>query len=207
MGHATIKAMALALALNLALAVPGAVAGEPTEIVKGVVDGVLNVLNNPAYQGPAHKNQRRQLMKEMVDRRFDYREMAKRSLGPTWRTLSHAQQEEFVRLFGELLEASYSDKIEKYSAHIRIDYVGENVDEDYAEVRTVVLRANDRIPFTYRLINDSEGWMVYDVSIEGVSLVSNYRSQFSRIIHESSYPELVRRLRTKVNELQNTGGA
>jgi len=207
MGHATIKAMALALSLNLALAVSGAVAGEPTEIVKGVVDGVLNVLNNPAYQGPAHKNQRRQLMKETVDRRFDYREMAKRSLGPTWRTLGHAQQEEFVRLFAELLEASYSDKIEKYSANIKIDYVGENVDEDYAEVRTVVLRANDRIPFTYRLINDSEGWMVYDVSIEGVSLVSNYRSQFSRIIHESSYPELVRRLRTKVTELHNTDGA
>jgi len=207
MGHATIKAMALALTLNLALAVSGAVAGEPTEIVKGVVDGVLNVLNNPAYQGPAHKNQRRLLMKETVDRRFDYREMAKRSLGPTWGTLSHAQREEFVHLFAELLEASYSDKIEKYSTNIRIDYVGENVDEDYAEVRTVVLRANDRIPFTYRLINDSEGWMVYDVSIEGVSLVSNYRSQFSRIIHESSYPELVRRLRTKVNELENNGGA
>ena len=207
MGHATIKAMALALTLNLALAVSGAVAGEPTEIVKGVVDGVLNVLNNPAYQGPAHKNQRRQLMKETVDRRFDYREMAKRSLGPTWGTLGHAQREEFVRLFAELLEASYSDKIEKYSANIKIDYVGEEVDEDYAEVRTVVLRANDRIPFNYRLINDSEGWMVYDVSIEGVSLVSNYRSQFSKIIHESSYAELMRRLRTKVNELQNTGGA
>jgi phospholipid transport system substrate-binding protein len=207
MVHATIKALALALCLNLILAVSGAMAGEPTEIVKGVVDGVLNVLNNPAYQGPAHKNQRRQLMKEMVDRRFDYREMAKRSLGPTWRTLSHAQQEEFVRLFAELLEASYSDKIEKYSANIKIDYVGENVDEDYAEVRTVVLRANDRIPFNYLLLNDAEGWMIYDVSIEGVSLVSNYRSQFSRIIHEASYTELVRRLRTKVNELHNSGGA
>jgi len=207
MGHATIKAMALALCLNLALAVSGAVAGEPTEIVKGVVDGVLNVLNNPAYQGPAHKSQRRRLMKETVDRRFDYREMAKRSLGPTWGTLGQAQREEFVRLFAELLEASYSDKIEKYSANIKIDYVGEEVDEDYAEVRTMVLRANDRIPFNYRLINDSEGWMIYDVSIEGVSLVSNYRSQFSRIIHESSYTDLVRRLRTKVNELQNTGGA
>ena len=207
MGHATIKAMALALCLNLALAVSGAVAGEPTEIVKGVVDGVLNVLNNPAYQGPAHKSQRRRLMKETVDRRFDYREMAKRSLGPTWGTLGQAQREEFVRLFAELLEASYSDKIEKYSANIKIDYVGEEVDEDYAEVRTMVLRANDRIPFNYRLINDSEGWMIYDVSIEGVSLVSNYRSQLSRIIHESSYTDLVRRLRTKVNELQNTGGA
>jgi phospholipid transport system substrate-binding protein len=207
MVHATIKAMALALSLNLALAVSGAVAGEPTEIVKGVVAGVQSVLNNPTYQGPAHRNQRRRLMKEMVDRHFDYQEMAKRSLGSTWRTLSHGQQEEFVRLFAKLLEASYSDKIEKYSAHIKIDYVGEDVDEDYAEVRTVVLRANDRIPFNYLLLNDAEGWMVYDVSIEGVSLVSNYRSQFSRIIHESSYPELVRRLRTKVNELQATGGA
>jgi phospholipid transport system substrate-binding protein len=205
--HLTLKTMVLALAFNLALAGSGAAADQPTEIVRGVIASIQEILRNPAYQGPGQRNQRRRLIKQTVDRHFDYQEMAKRSLGATWRNLSSSQRQEFVRLFAELLEASYSDKIEKYAGNVKIDYVGDNLEEDYAEVRTVVVRANDRIPFSYRLLNEDGRWMVYDVVIEGVSLVSNYRSQFSRIMHESSYSELVRRLRTKVNELRVTGGA
>ena len=88
---------------------------------------------------------------------------------------------------------------------MRIDYTGEILSGDNAEVRTVVVKANDRIPLNYRLMNEGGTWKVYDVVIEGVSLVSNYRSQFSRIIHESSYAELVRRLKTKVSELTRAG--
>jgi phospholipid transport system substrate-binding protein len=201
--HLTIKALALALALNLVLAVPGALAEQPIEVVKHVIDQALDILRNPGMG----KSERRRQVKQAVDRHFDYREMAKRSLGPTWRNLSGSQQDEFVRLFAELLEASYSDKIEKYASRVRIDYTGQSLDGEYAEVRTVVVRPNDKIPLSYRLLNESGTWMVYDVTIEGVSLVSNYRSQFSRIIHESSYAELVRRLRNKVQELQATGGA
>jgi phospholipid transport system substrate-binding protein len=207
MWQATIKTLALGLALNLVLAVSGAQAGQPTEIIKGVLDQVQEILRNPAYQGPAQKSQRRRLIKQAVDRRFDYQEMARRSLGSTWGSLSSSQRNDFVRLFAELLEASYSDKIEKYAGNVKMDYIGESLDEDYAEVRTLVVRANDRITFSYRLLKEGGGWKIYDVVIEGVSLVSNYRSQFSRIIHESSYPELVRRLKNKVNELQATGGA
>jgi phospholipid transport system substrate-binding protein len=203
--HLTIKTLGLALALNLALAGSAAANGEPTEIVKGVIARVQELLRDPALQ--QDKAQRRRLIKEAVDRHFDYREMAKRSLGAAWRNLGGAQREEFVRLFAELLEASYSDKIEKYAGNVKIDYLGDSTEEDYSEVRTVVVRANDRIPFNYRLLNEDGTWMVYDVVIEGVSLVSNYRSQFSRIIHESSYGELVRRLRNKVRELRATGGA
>jgi phospholipid transport system substrate-binding protein len=203
--HLTIKTLGLALALNLALAGSAAANGEPTEIVKGVIARVQELLRDPALQ--QDKAQRRRLIKETVDRHFDYREMAKRSLGAAWRNLGGAQREEFVRLFAELLEASYSDKIEKYAGNVKIDYLGDSTEEDYSEVRTVVVRANDRIPFNYRLLNEDGTWMVYDVVIEGVSLVSNYRSQFSRIIHESSYGELVRRLRNKVRELRATGGA
>jgi phospholipid transport system substrate-binding protein len=131
--------------------------------------------------------------------------MAKRSLGPQWGKLSAGQQSEFVRLFAELLEASYSDKIERYAQRVKIDYTGEVMDGQYAEVRTVVVRPNDRIPLNYRLLNEGGTWKVYDVVIEGVSLVSNYRSQFSRILNESSYAELLRRLKTKVTE-QRQGG-
>jgi phospholipid transport system substrate-binding protein len=193
-----IRILVLALVLALGLS-SGVVAGPPTDVVKGTVDEVIRILSDPALKAPSQKDRRRQLVKQAVDRHFDYEEMAKRSLGHPWRSLSRAQQNEFVRLFGELLEASYSDKIERYTNE-KVNFTGENQDEGYAEVRSVILRKNDRIPMDYRLIETSSGWMVYDVVIEGVSLVSNYRSQFRRIIQESSYAELVRRLRVKVQE-------
>ncbi len=199
----TVKALALALTFNLALAVSGAWAAQPLQVVKSVIENALNTLNNTSIP----ESQRRSVVKAMVDRHFDYQEMAKRSLGNTWRTLSRGQQDEFVRLFAQLLEASYSDKIEKYAKRVKIDYVGESVDGNYAEVRTVVVRPNDRIPLSYRLLNEDGTWKVYDVTIEGVSLVSNYRSQFRRIISESSYASLVQRLRNKVQTLRVSGGA
>jgi phospholipid transport system substrate-binding protein len=194
------KAFGLLTILSLALTVNVALAADPTTVTKQVIEKALDILNDPSLAGPALKHQRFQTVKQLVDRHFDYREMAKRSLGSTWNKINSGQQNEFVNLFAELLEASYADKIDRYAKRVRIDYTGESVDGAYAEVRTVVVRPNDRIPISYRLLNESGTWRVYDVTIEGVSLVSNYRSQFSRIISESSYANLVNRLRTKVNE-------
>ena len=201
MSSLLIKSVVLSLTLQLLVGVAGVWAGPPTEIARQVIEKALDILQNPSYHGEA----RRQMVKRIVDPHFDYQEMAKRSLGPTWGTLNASQRQEFVQLFAQLLEASYSDKIEKYAQRVKIDYNGEILDGDTAEVRTMVVRANDRIPLNYRLLNEGGTWKVYDVVIESVSLVSNYRSQFSRIIHESSYAELVRRLKTKVSELTRTG--
>jgi phospholipid transport system substrate-binding protein len=201
MSSLLIKSVVLGLTLQLVVGVAGVWAGPPTEIARQVIEKALDILQNPSYQGEA----RRQKVKRLVDPYFDYQEMAKRSLGPTWGKLNATQRQEFVQLFAQLLEASYSDKIEKYAQRVKIDYTGEILDGETAEVRTMVVRANDRIPLNYRLLNEGGTWKVYDVVIEGVSLVSNYRSQFSRIIHESSYAELVRRLKTKVSELTKTG--
>jgi phospholipid transport system substrate-binding protein len=183
------------------LGAAGAWAGPPTDIAKQVIERALDALKDPSSQGEA----RRQKVKRIVDPYFDYQEMAKRSLGPAWGKLSAGQRQEFVALFSQLLEASYSDKIEKYAQRVKIDYTGEILSGDNAEVRTVIVKANDRIPLNYRLLNEGGTWKVYDVVIEGVSLVNNYRSQFSRIIHESSYAELVKRLKTKVSELTRAG--
>jgi phospholipid transport system substrate-binding protein len=201
MSRSLIKNLILAMALLLMMGPSAAWAGPPTEVTKNVIGQALNILNNPAYG----KSEKRRMVKSIVDPHFDYREMAKRSLGATWGSIGAGQRDEFVRLFSDLLESSYSDKIEKYAKNVRIDYTGEILDGQYAEVRTVVVKPNDRIPLNYRLLNEGGTWKVYDVVIEGVSLVSNYRSQFSRIIHESSYAELVNRLRTKVSELKRTG--
>jgi phospholipid transport system substrate-binding protein len=196
-----IRTVIFGLALNLMVGASGAWAGQPTEVVKHVIEKALDIIQNPSYSGEA----RRQMVKGIVDPHFDYREMAKLSLGPTWNSLSSGQQDEFVRLFAELLEASYSDKIERYAQRVKIDYTGEIPMGNRAEVRTVVVKPNDRIPLNYRLMQEDGTWKVYDVVIEGVSLVSNYRSQFRRILHQSSYADLVRRLRTKVSELKRTG--
>jgi phospholipid transport system substrate-binding protein len=188
------------LTLQLLMGAAGAWAGPPTDTVKQVIERALDALKEPGSS-----EARRQKVKRIVDPYFNYQEMAKRSLGPNWGKLSPGQRQEFVALFSQLLEASYSDKIEKYAQNVRIDYTGEIPSGDTVEVRTVVVKANDRIPLNYRLMDEGGTYKVYDVIIEGVSLVSNYRSQFSRIIHESSYTELVKRLRTKVSELTRTG--
>jgi phospholipid transport system substrate-binding protein len=189
------------LTLQLLMGAAGAWAGPPTDIARQVIEKALDALKETGSTAEA----RRQKVKRIVDPYFDYQEMAKRSLGPAWGKLSSGQRQEFVALFSQLLEASYSDKIEKYAQRVQINYTGEILEGDYAEVRTVVVKANDRIPLNYRLMNEGGTWKVYDVIIEGVSLVSNYRSQFSRIIHESGYAELVKRLKTKVSELTRTG--
>ncbi len=196
-----IRSAIFGLTLQLLVGVAGAWAGPPTDIARQVIEKALDALNDPSSKGEAL----RQKVKRIVDPYFDYQEMAKRSLGPAWGKLSAAQRHEFVALFSQLLEASYSDKIEKYAQRVKINYTGEVLEGNYAEVRTVVVKANDRMTLNYRLMNEGGTWKVYDVVIEGVSLVSNYRSQFSRIIHESGYAELVKRLKTKVSELTRAG--
>ncbi len=196
-----IRSAILWLTLQLLVGAAGAWAGPPTEIVRQVIEKSLDILKNPAYQeagkapeGQGHRGPALRLP-------GNGQALPGTHLGKPQRRPAA----EFVQLFSQLLEASYSDKIEKYAQRVKIDYTGEILSGDNAEVRTVVVKANDRIPLNYRLLNEGGTWKVYDVVIEGVSLVSNYRSQFSRIIHESSYAELVRRLKTKVSELQRTG--
>jgi len=198
----SLKILTLALTFILTAMAGLALAGSPTEAVKGTVDEVIRLLSNPALKDPSQKSRILRQVRQVVDRRFDYEEMAKRTL-PNWNRLNASQRREFVTLFSELLATSYADKLAKYSGE-KVAYQGDRMDGDVAEVDTVLLRRNDRIPINYRLINKSD-WAVYDVVIEGVSLVNNYRSQFTRVIGESSYEDLVRRLQNKVEEQRRAG--
>jgi phospholipid transport system substrate-binding protein len=197
-----LKVLSVTLTLIMLGTAGLAVAETPTDAVKGTVDQVIRLLSTPALKDPGQKNRILQQVRQVVDRRFDYEEMAKRSLS-NWNQLSSTQRRDFVTLFSELLATSYADKLAKYSGE-KVTYAGDRVEGDLAEVKTLLLRSNDRIPINYRLINKSQ-WMVYDVVIEGVSLVNNYRSQFARVIGESSYAELVRRLQAKVDEQRRAG--
>ena len=128
---------------------------------------------------------------------FDWREMASRSLGRHWLPRTEAERDEFVQVFGDLVNRAYITQLERYSGEA-IKYVSERVEGDLAAVSTrFVTKQSQEIPVDYRLINRNGRWRVYDVGVEGVSLVNNYRSQFDKVIRTSSYPELVKRLRDK----------
>lgn len=172
----------------------------PTDDVKKTVDEVVRIV---ASKEMKHNDQkRRQALKKTISAVFDYSEMAKRSLGKHWNQRTAAEKKRFAELFATLLENSYAGKIESYNNE-RIVYLKENVEGDHAEVKSKVVTAKrDEFTLDYRMINQNGKWMAYDVVIEGVSLVSNYRTQFNKIISSGGYAELVKKLETKTDELK-----
>ena len=170
----------------------------PTVQVKGTIDQVLDILKDPALKGPEKEEVRGEQMKKVIYARFDFPEMAKRSLGLHWRKRTAQEQKEFVALFADLLERSYRKKIERYTDQ-EIIYTKEEVDNKYGVVTTEIAdkRENLEIPVEYRVIRHDNQWKVYDVVIDGISLIGNYRSQFNRIIQRGSYDELVQKMRVK----------
>ena len=124
------------------------------------------------------------------------------TLGKHWNQRTQAERTQLTDIFATLLDNSYLSKIESYNNE-KIVYLKETIDGNYAEVKSKVITANrDEYSLDYRLLNENGKWMVYDVVIEGVSLVSNYRTQFSRIINNNGYNELIKKLQTKISELE-----
>jgi phospholipid transport system substrate-binding protein len=179
----------------------GADAGIPTDQIRGSTDQVLRLVRDPALKGPDRAAERRRQIRAVADQVFDWQETGKRALGRHWQPLRPEQRQEFSTLFADLVERSYVSKIDAYSGE-KILYVGEAVDADQATVRTkLVTKAQTEIPIDYRLQKEGDRWRVYDVAIEGVSLVSNYRSQFNRIIAQSGFDSLIEKMRTKQDEM------
>jgi phospholipid transport system substrate-binding protein len=194
--------VAMLAVMGLVAAPAAAAAGVPTDQLRGSVERVLKTLDDPALRGEGKVGERRVAVRKIANDIFDFGEIAKRSMARHWQPLSEAQRNEFVGLFADLLERSYISKIETYGGE-KIQYTAERADGEYATVSTKIVTKNGtEVPVDYRLIKRSgDRWLVYDVSIEGVSLVSNYRTQFNKIIQTSSYNELVSKLRNKQDEL------
>jgi phospholipid transport system substrate-binding protein len=171
---------------------------EPMEAIKQTTDKVLSIAANPALKPPSKTTEREKLIRQAVDERFDWEEMARRALATHWAKRTPQERKEFVPLFSDLLERTYMKKVEDYSGE-KVLYEGETKDGDYATAKVkIVTKKNQDIPVEYRLKKEGDNWLVYDVSISGVSLVNNYRTQFNSIISQSSYENLVKRLREKV---------
>lgn len=172
----------------------------PTEDVKKTVDEVVRIVADKELK--KNEKKRRQALKKAISTIFDYSEMAKRSLGKHWNVRSATEKKQFAELFATLLENSYASKIESYNNE-KIVYIKEITEDDHAEIKSkVVTAARDEFTLDYRLFKQNGKWMVYDVVIEGVSLVSNYRSQFNKIITANGYDRLVKKLQSKNEELE-----
>jgi phospholipid transport system substrate-binding protein len=186
------------LSFLLLLPCQSAHAGIPTDQLKQSIDAVLAVLKNKELRQPGKEVERRAEIRKIVSDRFDFREMARSALALNWRQRTPGEKKEFVSLFGDLIEDDYIRKVERYSGE-KVEYVDEFVYDHNALVRTkVITKTNTEIPIDYMLLKKGAKWWVYDVKIEGVSLVNNYRTQFEDVIDSSSYKDLVSRLKEKV---------
>jgi len=173
----------------------------PLEQVRETVSGIIGVMQNKEFDKPALKTARRDKIMAYVTQRFDFEEMSRQTLGAKWRDLSPEQRKEFAHLFSELLKNTYIGRVEAYSDE-EVKYDREVFDGDQqskAMVYTKVVKNNQEIPINYKLMARKGEWFVYDVMIEGVSLIRNYRTEFSRILNQEQYSGLVKRLQEKID--------
>jgi phospholipid transport system substrate-binding protein len=186
----------IALCLGVTLSPSTATAVTATEVVKSSMEQVVRVLEDKELKKADRVIERRQQLQKIFNDRFSYEEMSKRSLGAHWNKLNETQRQQFVDLFRQLLARSYTGTIESYSGE-QVQYLSERNEGDYAEVRTKLLSHKGEIPIDYRLFSQSGEWRVYDIVVDGISMVSNYRAQFTHIIRTSSYDDLVEKLQNK----------
>lgn len=195
------RALTSALVLPLLFAAP-AMAGAPTDQLKTSIDQVIKVVEDPTLKSDPNPAKRRTAVREVAANTFDFGEAAKRALGKHWQSLSEKDRQEFTGLFADLLERGYVNRIEEYSGE-KIVYSGESMDGDTATVKTrFTTKKGTEIPVDYRMLKKGDKWLVYDVNVEGLSLVGNYRGQFNKIIETSSYQDLVKRMKARADDFQ-----
>jgi phospholipid transport system substrate-binding protein len=194
----SLRLPALLVSLAVAtVAAPPAWAGAPTEQLRAQVERVLTVLQDPELKKEDKARERRATLRSIANDIFDFTETARRALGQHWAARTPAEREEFVQLFADLLERAYMSKVETYGGE-KVQYTGDTVDGDQATVKSKIVTPNGTVvPIEYRMLRKGDRWLVYDVVIEGVSLVANYRTQFNRIIQTSSFEELVKKMKSR----------
>lgn len=176
-----------------------------TEGLKATIDQVINVVTDPQYKND--RSTRRSKMKGIIFPKFNFLEMGKRSLGKkSWKARTPEERKAFIDVFGKLLENSYANKLENFSDE-KINYLDEIIKGKYAMVKTEVVRKNDSVSIDYKLIEGQSEWLIYDITVEGVSLIKNYRSQFGKVMHNDSFEVLMDKLNAKVKKLESGNNA
>jgi phospholipid transport system substrate-binding protein len=172
-------------------------AGVPAEQIQSAIEKVVSILKDPALKTESKKKERLDQLRQVIYSKFDFAEMAKRSLGSQWQRRRPEEQQQFVKLFTEMIENAYMDNLVAYNGE-KVTITNEKLDHEYAEVETkIVNNKGEEYAVNYKLRQASSDWKIYDVVIENISLVNNYRAQFSRVIARSSFEELLRRMKDK----------
>lgn len=182
-------------------------AGPPLDTVKSHSDKVLEVLRDPSLKGESSKKVRKERLRTISEKMFDFTELSKRTLAQNWSKLNPGQQQEFVTLYTSLLEDAYSDKILSYTDEKIVFSKEVALTEKTVEVQSTVVKKTTEIPIFYRVILKDGAWRVYDVVVEGVSLTNNYRSQFREILANKQPESLLETLRKKVGAGHSSGPA
>lgn len=178
----------------------GADASTPLATVQGHVNSVLEVLRDPALKGDAMKKLRKERIRSISEKMFDFTELARRTLAQNWKVFNDAQKKDFIELYKAILENAYIDRIMDYTDEKIVFQKESALTDKTSEVQSVVVTKRADIPINYRVIHADDGWRVYDVVVEGVSLVGNYRSQFREILINKTPDDLLEILRKKTGK-------
>lgn len=191
----------LTLVLILLVFMAGlAMASGATDTVKTAVDKVLSILQSPEYSDPAQKDDEAKKIRDAINTVFDFEEFSMRAVGRPWRDFNETQKSDFQKAFADLMSATYMDRIQAYSDE-KVQFTEEVKDQyDNVEVRTQIVSKDKNIPIYYRMKEKNGSWVVYDVIVEGVSLVMNYRSQFKEALLNGTPEQLIERVRERAAE-------
>lgn len=189
------------MVLLLAVGVAPMAAGTATAAIKNTIKQMFVILNDEELKAPGKAEERRLQLEKVIGNRIAYDEMAKRSLGPQWAQLNEEERLEFVRLYAQLLRDTYSSRFDRYTDE-KVEFLQETLQGDYAEVRTRLTSSKFNLDVDYRMLQRAGDWRVYDIVVDGISLVHSYREQFTKIIRTYSYEELVSKLRQKTGEIK-----
>jgi phospholipid transport system substrate-binding protein len=191
--------LTLMTGLTLAFTVMSHAGSTPTDDVRTSVDAILEILKNEHLD----KDDRRSQMSAVINKRFDFRAMSQRTLATNWKKTTDEEKQQFVALFSQLIENSYVGRIEAYTNE-KVEYPGEKVKGRKAVVETLIITSSADVPVNYKVYQKGDQWLVYDVIIEGVSLISNYRSSYKEIVKKEGFDGLLTKMQAKVDELAST---
>lgn len=196
-----LKRLLLVLMTGFALAftVASFAGTSPTDDIRASVDAIIAILNNEKLD---HAGKRSEIT-TVVYKRFDFRAMSQRTLATNWKNTTDEEKTRFVDLFSKLIENSYVGKLDSYTNE-KVNYTGEKVDGKKAVVETIIITTSADIPVNYRVYQKGSQWLIYDVIIEGVSLISNYRSSYQEIMKNEGFDGLLTKMQAKIDELANT---
>jgi len=190
------------LLLALCLTVLPALGAAPTALVKGILDEVMAIQNNPALEGPAHEDARAQAIRRVIQKSFDFPAMAQESLGHAYGGLSSGQRQEFSKVFSALFQASYTNLVLRFLKSETVKYGKETLKGTQARVKTTLVRTNDTIPVDYLLHEGGGRWLLYDVVVDGVSILEKYKNGFAREIQARSFQSLLKKMKTQLKAVQ-----